>query len=186
MSSVNIKGLAELKRALELLPAKIENNILRGALRAGCKVLANAAKQNIHNVSGDLAASMAYGVHRTKKDGTKLVGFVSNDLWYARMVELGTAAHWIRVKAEARPSRMTRRGEKKYGIATLNRMAKRGSLKVGGHFIGASQEHPGSKKKPFMRTALDQHGQAAVERVREYIRKRLADKHGINVPGPDE
>ena len=51
--------------------------------------------------------------------------------------------------------------------------------------MGVAQvQHPGAKKKPFLRPALDLQGQAAVEAVREYIRTRLATKHGIDVPAP--
>lgn len=188
MSDIVIKGLAELQRALDTLPARIEANIMRGALRAGAKVLAAEAKQNIHNISGNLALSVRYGCKVSKVEG-KVTAYVraggkGQPGWYAHMVEKGTAAHWIRVKMEARPSRMTRRGEKAYSIATLNRMAKRGSLMIGGRFIGASVAHPGARKKPFLRPALDMRGQAAVERMREYIRTRLSNKYGLDVPAP--
>jgi HK97 gp10 family phage protein len=161
---LKITGLAELKRALEQLPVKMENNILRGALRAGAKVLATEAKANVHSISGDLAASIRYGC-KTQLQSGKLVATVSagkakkgkkNKAFYADMVERGTAAHIIKAR---KPNRMLA--------------------------IGVAQvQHPGSQKKPFMRPALDQHGQAAVERVREYIRERLANKHGIEVPAP--
>ena len=58
MTDINIKGMAELKRALEQLPAKLEANVMRGAMRAGAKVIADAAKDNVHTVSGALAASI--------------------------------------------------------------------------------------------------------------------------------
>jgi HK97 gp10 family phage protein len=161
---LKITGLAELHRALQQLPVKVENNILRGALRAGAKVLASQAKENIHTVSGDLAASIRYGC-KTQLQSGKLVATVSagkakkgqkNKAFYAHMVEHGTAAHVIKAR---KPNRMLA--------------------------IGVAQvQHPGSQKRPFMRPALDQHGQAAVERVREYIRARLLLKHGIDVPEP--
>lgn len=44
--------------------------------------------------------------------------------------------------------------------------------------------HPGARPKPFMRPAFDTQHRAAIEAAREYIRARLAIKHGINVPGP--
>ena len=39
-----IKGLAELQRAMDQLPAKVEANIMRGAMRAGASVGAGAAR----------------------------------------------------------------------------------------------------------------------------------------------
>ena len=41
--------------------------------------------------------------------------------------------------------------------------------------------HPGARKNPFMKIALDSQAQAAVERVGEYIRGRLT-KQGIEIP----
>lgn len=169
MSDVNIKGLAELQAALAQLPVKMENNILRGALRAGTKVVAKAAKDNVHSVSGALADSVRFGC-KVDRQGGKLVGFVraggrgkkgsakggKNPAFYAHMVENGTAAHLIKARA---PNRMLA--------------------------IGVAQvQHPGAKKKPFLRPAADAQGQAALEAIREYIRNRLATKHGIEVPAP--
>ena len=41
--------------------------------------------------------------------------------------------------------------------------------------------HPGARKNPFMRIALDSTSCVAVERVAEYMRKRLT-KDGIEIP----
>lgn len=188
MSEVYVKGLAELQRALDALPAKIEANIMRGALRAGAKVLADAAKANIHGDTGGLAKSVRVGTRVDKRLG-RVAAYVraggkGTPGWYAHIVERGSVAHWIAVREDARPERKTRRGLRKVSINTLNRMAKRGSLVIGGHFVGASIAHPGAKAKPFMRPALDGNASAAVEGTREYIRKRLRDKHGIDVPEP--
>jgi hypothetical protein len=72
------------------------------------------------------------------------------------MVEHGTAAHIIRARP---PNKMLA-----IGVAAVH--------------------HPGAKKRPFLRPAMDAQGQAAIERMREYIRTRLATKHGIDVPAP--
>lgn len=189
MADVQVKGLAELQRALDELPAKIEANIMRGAMRAGAKVLAKGAKANVAAIrdTGLLQDDIRYGAQLDSKAG-QVYGYVRagghGGAFYAHMVEKGTAAHFIRVKQEARPTRMTRRGVKAYSIGTINKMVKRGSLTIGGSFVGASVSHPGAKKKPFLRPALDMHATAAVEAMREYIRQRLATKHGIDVPAP--
>lgn len=166
MADTTIKGLAELQAAMDQLPAMLEANILRGAMRAGAKVIAAEAKRNVHSVSGDLAASVRFGASLRKSEG-KLTAYVRaggrgkknrRAAFYANMVELGTAAHVIK----ARPP---------------NKMLAIGVAQV---------KHPGSQKKPFLRPALDMQHQAAVERMREYIRTRLALKHGINVPAPQD
>jgi HK97 gp10 family phage protein len=170
MSDVKVKGLAELQAALAQLPVKMENNILRAALRAGCKIIAKQAADNVKSVSGSLAASVRFGVDTNKNKNGKLAGYVRagargkrakkglqpNAAFYAHMVEQGTAAHIIKARA---PNRMLA--------------------------IGVAQvQHPGAKKKPFLRPAMDNQGQAALAVMREYIRARLASKHGIDVPAP--
>lgn len=164
MSDVQIKGLAELQKALDQLPAKIEANIMRAALRAGAKVIANEARQNVNSVSGDLAASVRFGAKIDRRDG-RVEAYIraggkakksGKNAFYAHMVERGTAAHIIK----ARPP---------------NKMLAIGYAQV---------QHPGSRKKPFMRPAMDTQAQSAVAAVGEYIRGRLSSKHGIDVPAP--
>jgi HK97 gp10 family phage protein len=163
-SDFEVKGLVELKRALDDLPNKIQNNIMRGAMRAGAKVLAEEAARNIHSVSGTLADSIRVS---TRMKGDTVVGRVvvgdkgkkgRASAFYARFVEFGTAAHVIKARA---PNRM---------------------LAVG----VAQVQHPGARKKPFLRPALDSKGRDAVEAMREYVRRRLSTKHGIEVPAPLE
>lgn len=164
--TVQIKGLAELQRALDTLPAKIEANIMRGAVRAGVKVIAEAAAANAPVQTGSLKLDFNVGTRskagmvtgrlvvgrgRKSKGGTKKAAF------YAHFVEFGTKPH--RIKA--------RRGKAlAIGVSAVN--------------------HPGARPKPFLRPALDAKAQASVEAVAAYIRKRLADKHGIDVPAPRE
>jgi HK97 gp10 family phage protein len=163
MSDKNIKGLAALQAALDSLPAKIEANIMRGGMRAGANVLKAAAKANVNSRSGKLADSIRVSVSLRRgtvkaavKAGGRSKGKAS--AFYAHMVESGTKAHVI----EAPPG---------------------SALNLGGTVV-RSVQHPGARAKPFMRPSLDTHATAAVEAVREYVRTRLANKHGIDVPGP--
>lgn len=167
MSDVNIKGLAELQAALDSLSAKIEVNIMRGAIRAGCKVIALDAKQRIHNHSGELAKSIKFGARPDKRAG-QVQGYAraggqgkkgEKRAFYASMVEYGTAAHAIKAKLPGH------------------------RLKFGGAYVD-QVNHPGSRKFPFMRPAMDATAQTAVQAVADYIRKRLADKYGLDVPAP--
>lgn len=168
MTDINIKGMAELKRALEQLPAKLEANVMRGAMRAGAKVIADAAKDNVHNVSGALAASITVA---TRVKAGKVTGRVvaggkgkkqskkgKGSAFYAHMVEYGTKAHVIEARAGHR-------------------------LSIHGHFV-RRVNHPGARPRPYMRPALDTQASLAVLAVREYIRGRLSTQHGIDVPAP--
>jgi HK97 gp10 family phage protein len=154
MSEVHVKGLAELQKFLDQLPAKMEANVMRGALRAGMKEVQPVAQQNVHNISGLLAkglkikTSSRRGVVKAKLVTTGKHAFV------AKWVEFGTAAHAIAAKAG-------------------------GSLFFRGLFAKLTH-HPGAQAKPFMRPALDQQSQAAIVAAAEYMKKRLATKNGLN------
>lgn len=160
---IQIKGLAELQAALDTLPAKIQANIMRGALRAGAKVMATAAKDAVPVRTGNLKSTIRVG---TRNQGhTAMARIIAGRVgvkgkasgFYAHMVEFGTAAHRI----EAKPGSM---------------------LAIGYRAVN----HPGAKPQPFMRPALDNNAQAALAATREYVRTRLATKHGLDVPAPLE
>ena len=163
MADPVVTGLAELQKFLDQLPVKLEKNILRGAMRAGAKEQLAEARLQVPIESGGkhpgalrdslrIKTSARRGVVKaTVTAGSKLA-------FYARFVEFGTAAHFIKPKA-------------------------RKSL----FFAGIMAEvinHPGAKKRPFMRPALDLSAQKAVDAVGAYIRTRLT-KEGIEVPGPE-
>ena len=172
MLSVKINGLAELQAALDQLPVQIERNIVRGALRASGKVMQAAAKSRAPQAApsqvnakqyggrfGLLADSIKINGARLKKG--RLVAGVSaggavkggGDAYYAGWVEFGTKPHIIKA----------RRG---------------GRLALGGR---KSVRHPGARKKPFMRPALNAAAQAAVLAFGNYVKGRLT-KQGINSP----
>lgn len=180
MVLVKIDGLKELDKVLKELPVKVETNIMRSALRTGQRVMLNAAKANLAQItkkdSGNLERSLRINFSRkSKKFGWLRSYLVAGDekAYYAHMVEFGTAAHFISVKKYARPSKNTRRGQKTFGIRTINRMVKSGSLVIGQNFVGESVAHPGSKPRPFMRNAFDSHSDAALNATVAYIQKRL-------------
>jgi HK97 gp10 family phage protein len=182
---VHVKGLAELDKFLKNLPAKIEQNILTGALRAGANVIAEEAKAQLASngsvQSGFLRSTIRVSVKRRKgRVRARVIAHGDGDKNEPIWVEYGTAAHWITVKQVDRPGRMTRRGYRAFSIRTINRIEARGSLVIGGKFVGPSVRHPGAKKKPFMRPALDGKAQQAVLAAAEYIKKRLAKKHGVD------
>lgn len=147
-----VKGLDQLQKFLDQLPAKVEANIMRGALRAGMKEVLPAAQSNIHNVSGELAKGLKIGTRKRGRTVTASLKAKGPHGHVAHWVEFGTKPHEIR--------------------------AKDGSLSFGGGFA-RSVMHPGAKRRPFMRPALDQKATAAVVATGEYIKKRLT-KAGID------
>lgn len=192
MSEVHVKGLSELHKFLQELPVKVEKNVLRGAMRAGAKVIEKEAKRlapsappNSRNrkryglKAGALRDSIRVSVRTQRGRVVAKITAGGGDVFYATMVEFGTAAHFISVRKEVRPSRMTRRGLRVWSIRTINKAVKSGSLVIGKNFVGDSVHHPGAKKRPFMRPALDAKMGDAVMAAGEYMKKRLATKHGL-------
>ncbi|WP_396190718.1 HK97-gp10 family putative phage morphogenesis protein [Flavobacterium sp.] len=179
-STIQIKGLKELDEVLKSLPQKIEQNVMRGAMRAGQKVILDNIREKLRSngsiQSGELEKSLRIRFdRRAMKRGwinSKIVA--GNELaYYAHMVEFGTAAHFIKIREDMKPKRQTRHGTRKYSYKNINKMVKRGSLVIGKSFVGESVSHPGARPKPFMRPALDESHTAAIEALAAYIRNRL-------------
>lgn len=148
VSELHVSGLSELDKLLKELPAKVERNILRGAMRAGAKVFEGRAKQLVPVKSGQLRDSIKVSTRSKRGRVSATVRAGGKKAFYAHMVEFGTARHFIKPR-------------------------KRKSL----FFAGLAREvvdHPGSAPKPFMRPALDNSQREAVNAAADYIRKRLA------------
>ena len=147
-NELHVSGLSELDKLLKELPAKIEGNIMRGAMRAGAKVFADRAKQMVPVKSGQLRDSIKVSTRSKRGRVSATVRAGGKKAFYAHMVEFGTARHLIKPR-------------------------KRKSL----FFAGIAREvvdHPGASPKPFMRPALDGGQVEAVNAAADYIRKRLA------------
>lgn len=152
--NIHIKGLPELQKFLDAFPAKVEKNILRGALRAGMAVVRPFAQQRIHSVSGELAAGLKLG---TRVRNGKAIAFVRTSGphgFVARWVEYGTKAHFI----EAGPG---------------------GVLQFPDGGVATGVLHPGALPHPFLRPALDSEAEAAVVAAAEHMKKRLT-KEGLD------
>lgn len=163
MTDINVKGLSELQVFLDTLPAKIETNILRGALRAGARPIYQAAKQAapVGDVSeiakfkyklypGALRDSIRISARIDRRNRNITASIKAGgkkrktgaDVFYAHMVEFGTRPH---------------------------------ALSKGGEVT-----HPGTAPRPFMRPAIDSQAQNAILAAGEYIKKRLSTKHGLD------
>jgi len=162
MSEQHVKGLRELQSFLDKLPAKLEANVMRGALRAGAmKELLPEAQANLmqHGAvkSGGLIAGLKVG---TRSRGGKVTSYVKAGGphgYLARWIEYGVRAHNIAAK-------------KSGWLSFMNVFAK-------------EVAHPGIAPRPFLRPALDRSGTAAVNEAARYMRERLATKNGLDTSG---
>lgn len=175
-SELVVKGAAQLQAALDQLPAKIEANVMRGALRAGMRAMKTRAlaevpvgppsAENVARYGGRvgllrdsirLSVRLRSGtVNATVKAGGKVKG--GGDAWYAHIVHGGAKPHVI--------------------VAGKGKL-----LPIGPHGV-KSVKHPGIAANPFMLRAFNAAAQASINDAAEYIRTRLRNKHGIDVPGP--
>lgn len=180
MADVHVTGLAELQKFLDTLPAKVEKNILRGALRAGMNVVKPVAASNVHSVSGLLAGGLRVGTNA--RNGTVKAVLRAKGLhgYIAMWVEYGTRAHLISVQDAEKNINLRlsiKRGMKVLeSMTTINRRV----LMIGNTFVGPTVQHPGARPRAWMRPALDSQAQDAVIASAEYMKKRLATKEGLD------
>ena len=97
---VNVKGFKELQTFLDQLPAKMEANVMRSALRAGAKVVLEEAKLQVPVRHGYLKKSLRIG---TKSRRGTVTAEVKTKVYYAKWVEYGTAAHGKHPGATPKP-----------------------------------------------------------------------------------
>lgn len=161
MLEVQFTGLADLEKALQELAPKVQKNAIRGALRAGQKVILQAVKlaapvgppsfgnRKYGLQAGDLAKSARISIRARNGDLVASVKVGNSRVWYAHLVEFGTAAHVI----AAQPGH---------------------ALNVNGRDVKRVL-HPGAQKKPFMRPVFDSttNQQGALEAFAAYMRKRV-------------
>lgn len=154
MADTNVTGLAQINKFLDTLAPKIAVNVMRGSLRAGMKVVQPVAKHNAKKASGVYAAGLKIG---TRSRGGTVWSYLKASGPHAHLgnwIEFGTRAHNIAAK-------------------------KGGFLSFMGIFA-KEVAHPGTRPFPHMRPALDSQAQAAVIAAAEYMKNRLATKHGLD------
>lgn len=158
MSDQNILGGRQLDAFLQQLPAKVEQNIMRSALRAGGNVFKKEAKTKIPVDEGDLLASARVSTRAKKGRVTVSFKIGGKKAPHAHLVEFGTRPHKIAPK-------------------------RAGGLLINGNVVGAI-EHPGAKPHPIMRPTFDRKSGEAIAAVGNQVRRRLTNE-GINVPAPE-
>lgn len=153
-----IAGGRQLDDLLQTLPAKMERNILRSALRTGAVVVLDEVKQRIPEATGQLRASARITTRYRKGTVTASVKVGNFVAWYAHLVEFGTRPHVITPRNPG------------------------GSLRFDGIEV-RSAAHPGTRAQPFMRPAADASLSAAIAAITAKIRQRLSNA-GIDSPDP--
>lgn len=156
MAEVHVKGLAELANFMQTLAPRIQRNVMRGALGAGMRVVQPAARANVRKISGKLAAGLKIKTSIRGDTVKAVLGATGEHAFAAHIIE------WT--------------GAKPHTIKAKNAKA----LVLRGGRLVESVEHPGIKKRPFMRPALDAEAARAIVAAAEYMKKRLATKEGID------
>lgn len=177
-----VKGREEVRAFLRSIPEALEKKVLRGAARAGGRVIAEEAKQR--SVSSEVSDAVKVSTRQTEPGRVVAKVQVKGDGAYiAPWLEYGTNPHFISVADDQRGGR---------GIKRINSQVKaadgNGSLVIGGKFVGATVFHPGARPYPFLRPALDAKEAEAIAAAQGYINTRLAREGlgGAEVPEADE
>jgi HK97 gp10 family phage protein len=171
----SVKGKQEMNAFFANLPGKLQENVLRGAMRAAAKVVADEAKENC--ISEDVRKSIKIS-SRAHDDGRVVakVKTAGKGAFMAPWLEFGTSEHYISVDDSQRQG---------MSIGRINRKAKEGVLVINGEPVGKTVLHPGARPHPFLRPALDLKGDEAIRAAQAHIDKRLA-KEGYNTPDLDD
>jgi len=161
---VTVRGQGDVRQFLASIPDQLEDKVLRGAARAGAKVIAEEAKAR--SISTEVSASIKV---RTRLEASRVVGLVQADMGRSNLplwLEYGTAPHFISVDDSQREGRSVRK------------VNENGSLLIGGKFVGDTVYHPGARPHPFMRPALDSSEGEAIAAAQAYINRHVT-RNGI-------
>lgn len=161
--TLNVEGLDQLGKNLEALPAALAVKVLQDAMLAGGEVIAEKMEENApraHDIGprqkGQQHIADDIQVQQEKKPigsaAEVYVGPGKATAYRARWQEFGTASHAIRAKR-----------------------AKMLADLAANEVFGSAVSHPGEPPRPFMRTALESAGGAAIEKIKETLAAGLAD-----------
>lgn len=139
----HVDGLKELYDQLQAIPVKMEKNILRGAIRAGAKVIADEARRRAPVLSSF--------------DPRRVMGALAKSV---RVMATGARGGTIKGGVVAGGKSTVGRGKNKVDAdAFYARFVEFGTVKMGA--------------RPFMRPAVDSRTPQAIEATAQYIRDRV-------------
>jgi HK97 gp10 family phage protein len=150
-----MKGMRELALALSTFPDKLQRSAMGKALRAGGIVIRNLARSKVARISGKLRASIRVSVKyqfgRWRAQVIAGRNVRKDDPFYALFVHEGTEPH------EINP-----RGKKSLFLGGLSKAVER-------------VKHPGAKANPFLRNALNEGAQQALEEMRRVLGEEIGN-----------
>jgi len=151
MVDVQVQGMDDLLKKLELLPSRIQKNVVVGAVRAGASGISKDAKKYVPKDLGVLRKSI--GVTKRKMRVKTLVGFTVSprkDLLVKGLIRAG----------KTNKRKVSKSTGFKY--TTFDN--------YGGYVeFGTSKR----SAKPYLRPAYEHMGPEAIRLARVYMRKRL-------------
>lgn len=161
VSTVEVKGMTALLKALDELPNNIEQRMLKDSLHVAVGPIYRRAKATLdqHVLTGRLTGSLKVMDVTPKRRNITEVGVAAGDFrLFHRTVnpywlEFGTAAHHIQAR-------------------------KAGALRLHGNKMVMSVEHPGAKAFPYMRPAFDGGYQEALDILGRMIHDHLEQYYG--------
>jgi hypothetical protein len=167
------RGGVGVRRFIAQLPDQLEKTVLRGAARAGGKVIVVEAKER--SISAEVDAAI---VMKTSSEAGRVTVKITVEKGWARSVagwlEYGTDPHFISVDDSQRGG---------MSVGKVNEKTKDGSLVIGGKFVGSTVHHPGAKPHPFLRPSLDIKGAEAIAAAQSYINSHVT-RRGV-IPGTE-
>jgi len=153
-----VRGGAAVRRYIAQLPSELERKVLRGAARAGGRIILDDAKDR--SISSDVDEAL---VMRTKAEAGRITVKITVRKGWGRAIanwlEYGTDAHFISIAKDERGGK---------SVARINATTKR-SMIIGGQFVGETVFHPGARPHPFLRPALDIKGAEAIAAAQSFI-----------------
>ena len=159
--TMHVHGLSDLGKVLQTFTLKLERNVIRGGLRQGANVVKEQVLVNV---------PVAEPSDRNRERYGGYAGALRDS------VRVSTRSYRGKVSASVKAGGMKTKGGADVYYANWVEYGTRP------HMNGARGHHPGARPKPFMRPALDTEAQRAVIAVGNYMRNRLATKHGIDTP----
>ena len=155
-----------LTRSIQRLPGQIHDNVARGAAKAFAQPILEDARQRCHDE--EVAASLKAKTRVEPGAVVVTIGTSGKGAYKAPWLEYGTDPHFIAVDEGDRAGR---------SVARINRLNKdperKGSLRIGGNFVGPSVHHPGATAVPFFRPALDSQIDAGSSAAAAYFAGRI-------------
>jgi hypothetical protein len=160
-----VRGKAAVQRFIERVPGELQSKVLRGAARAGAKVVADEIK--VQTPSEEVRDGLR--MRSQQPDAGRIVVKIDVKPGWARSVgtwlEYGTAPHFITVDDSQREGMSASR---------INKLGKGGTLVISGKPVGKTVHHPGARPHPAFRPALDLKEGEAIEAAQGYINSRVS------------